>query len=73
VLFEGVEVAHGGGMEHGRAKVDVCDRILGVATRSAAAGEERLERLRRELDHGVALDDPRPATLELQILRSEHA
>ena len=73
MLFEGVEVADGGWMQHGRAKVDVCERILGVPTRSAAAGEERLQRLRGELDDGVALDDPRPAALELQILRREHA
>ena len=73
VLFEGVEVADSRWMQHRGAKVDVCKRILSVSTRRAAAGEIRLERLRSELQDGVALDDPRPAALELQILRSEHA
>ena len=39
----------------------------------AAAGEERLQRLRGELDHAVALDAPRPAALERELLRREHA
>jgi hypothetical protein len=39
----------------------------------AAAAEERLKRLRSELDHAVALDPARPAAFEVTILRREHA
>src|SRR5207237_3529735 len=73
VLFEGVEVADGGWVQNGWAEVDFVERILGMPARDSTAGEERLQRLCRELDDGVALDDPRPAALELQIFRSEHA
>ena len=60
-------------MQDGRAQVDIRKRVLGVLARRAAAGEERLERLRRELDHAVAFDAPGPASLERELLRSEHA
>src|SRR5439155_4931179 len=73
VLLERVEVTDGGWVQHGRAKVDLGERILRVSPGRAATGEERLQRLRRELDDRVALDDARPAALELQVARSEHA
>ena len=38
-----------------------------------AADEERLERLRRELDDAVALDASGPASLEVGALGAEHA
>ena len=47
--------------------------FVGVLTRRAAAGEERLQRLCSELDHLVALDAARPAARERSLLRSEHA
>src|SRR5256885_13933660 len=72
VLFEGVEVADGGWVQNGWAEVDFVERILGMPARNSTAGEERLQRLCPELVDGVALDDPRPAALELQIPRSEH-
>jgi hypothetical protein len=73
VLLEGVEVAHGRRMEHGRPEVDVGERVLRVMARRPTSREERLQRLRRELDDGVALDQPGPAALELQFARREHA
>ena len=59
-------------MQNGRAELDVGERVFRVVTRGASTREERLQRLRRELDHGVAVDDPRPAPRELQLARSEH-
>ena len=47
--------------------------ILGVLARGAAAGEERLQRLRGELDDPVAFDPARPAALRSRSLRREHA
>src|SRR5581483_4847553 len=73
VLLERHEVAHGRWAQDGRAQVDVGQRVLGVLTRRPASGEERLQRLRRELDDAVALDAPRPPALERQLLRREHA
>src|SRR5919199_4117605 len=73
VLLEGVEVADGGRVQHGRAQVDLGERVLRVPSSLAAAGEEGLERLRRELDDDVALDDAGPAALEVVPLRAEHA
>ena len=61
VLLEGVEVAHRRRPLHRREQPHLVERVLGVLARVAAAGEERLERLRGELDHAVALDPPRPA------------
>ena len=60
-------------LKHRRAQVDVGERVLGVLARRAAAGEERLQRLRGELDHLVALDPPGPAALERELPRREHA
>ena len=57
-------------MEHRRAQVDVGERVLGVLARVAAAGEERLQRLRGELDHPVAVDATRPAALERELPRA---
>ena len=62
-----------GGCEHRRAQIDVGERVLGVLARRAAAREERLERLRGELDDPVAVDAPGPAALERELLRREHA
>ena len=59
-----VEDPDGRRMEDRRAKDDLRERVLGVLARLAAAGEERLQRLRRELDDPVAVDPPRPAALE---------
>src|SRR6266536_1944093 len=55
-----LEVAYGRWVEDGRPKVDVGERILGMAARVPAAGEERLQRLRRELVDDAVLDQPRP-------------
>ena len=60
-------------MQNRRAEVDVREGVLGVSPRLPAAGEERLECLRRELDHRVTLDDPGPPALERQLARREHA
>ena len=70
---KGVEVAHGRRVEHWREQLHVVEPELGVLARGPAAGEERLERLRRELDHPVAVDPAWPAALELPVLRPEHA
>ena len=60
-------------VQHRRAEHDVGKRILGVLARAAAAREERLQRLRRELDDPVAVDAPGPSPLEIGLLRAEHA
>ena len=60
-------------MEHRRAQHDVGERELRVLARVAAAGEERLQRLRGELDYAVALDAAGPAALEIVLRRTEHA
>ena len=60
-------------MQDRRPQVDVGERVLGVLARRAAAGEERLQRLRGELDHLVALDPAGPAALERELPRREHA
>ena len=60
VLLEGIEVADGRWMEHRRPELDLGKRILGVLACLPTPGEERLERLRGELDHAVALDPARP-------------
>ena len=65
MLLEGVEVADRGRVEHRRPQVDVGQRVLGVLAGLAAADEERLERLRRELDDAVAVDASGPASLEV--------
>ena len=54
-----------GGCSTGGEQVDLGERVLGVLARAAAAGEERLQRLRGELDDAVAVDPPGPAALEL--------
>ena len=73
VLLERVEVADRRRPKHGRTQHDVGQRVLRVLAGLAAAGEERLERLRRELDHAVALDPAWPSPLEVELLRAEHA
>src|SRR5436190_19677681 len=73
VLLERVEVAHRGRVQDGRPEVDVGEGVLRVPPGRAAASEERLERLRRQLVNGVALDEPRPAALERELARCEHA
>ena len=47
--------------------------VLGVLAGRRAAGEERLQRLRGELDDVAAVDPARPAALELELARREHA
>jgi hypothetical protein len=49
------------------------ERELRVRARLTAAGEERLEGLRCELNDAVALDAPGPSALEIHSLRAEHA
>src|SRR3954470_5234619 len=73
VLLEGVEIAHRRRLQHRRTEVDVGEGVLGVMACGPPAGEERLQRLRRELYDLVALDQSRPAALELQFPRREHA
>ena len=65
-----VEDPHRRRMEHRRAEDDVGERVDRVLARSSAAGEERLQRLRRELDHRVAVDPSRPAALEILLHRT---
>src|SRR5205823_3886650 len=67
------EDAHRRRLQHRRTQQDLVERELRVLARLAAAGEERLQRLRRELDDAVAFDSPRPATLEVAVTRREHA
>ena len=55
-------------MQDRRPQVDLVQRELGVLARLAAAGEEGLERLRRELDHAVALDAAGPAAFRFSPL-----
>ena len=62
-----------GRREHRRPELDVRERILGVLARGGAAAEERLQRLRRELDDPIAVDPPGPAALERRFRRREHA
>ena len=71
MLLECVEVADGRRVQHGRAQVDLV-QAYSACSRAAAAGEERLQRLRGELDNAVALDPPGPAALALAA-RGEHA
>src|SRR5487761_1559585 len=60
-------------MEHGRAEDDAVEQVLGVLACKPAAAEERLQRLRRQLDDAVAVDPTRPAALERKVCRREHA
>src|SRR5712691_2606178 len=73
VLLEGVEVADRGRVQDRWAQDHLREWVLGVLVRLPAAGEERLERLRGELDDAVVLDAPRPAALELVVGWREHA
>ncbi len=57
-----------GGCDNRRPQVDVGERVLGVLARIAATGEERLQRLGRQLDDPVALDPAGPAALERELL-----
>src|SRR4029077_3511632 len=68
-----VEDPHRRRMEHRRAEHDVGERVLAMLARVAATREVRLKRLRRELDHAVALDPAGPAALEVVLHRTEHA
>src|SRR5438046_2058650 len=72
VLLEGVEVADGGWAAHRREEAHLCQGVLGVCPRLAAAREERLQRLGGELDHPLALDPAGPAS-HLVLDRREHA
>ena len=56
-----------------RAQLDVGERVLRVLACGAAAREEGLQRLSSELDDAIAVDAPRPATLESELPRREHA
>ena len=58
---------------HRDEKRHVGERILGVLTGAAAAEEERLQRLGREVEHAVAVDATDPAALERVVVRVEHA
>ena len=56
-----------------RAQLDVGERVFRVRARGAAAREEGLQRLSSELDDAIAVDAPRPAALESELPRREHA
>ena len=73
VLRESHEVAHRGRPEDGRPEVDVGELVLRVLARVATAGEVRLQRLRRELDHPITIDAPGPTALERKLAGREHA
>jgi hypothetical protein len=73
VLLEGVEVSYRRRVEHGREELDLLQPILGMLARLPAAREERLERLRSELNHPVAVDPPRPPPDQVVARRTEHA
>ena len=60
-------------MQHGCEEHDLVERVLGVLARRAAAREERLQRLRGEVDHPVAVDSSDPAPLQRVVDRMEHA
>ena len=60
-------------LEHGRAEKHVREWILRMLACRRAAGEERLERLSRELNDLVAVDSARPAALEIGFHWTEHA
>jgi len=60
-------------VQHGRAQVDVGEGVFRVVASGAAASEERLERLRRELNHAVTFNAPGPASLERELPGREHA
>ena len=68
-----VEDPHRRRAEHGGAEHDVSEWILGVLAGHPAAGEERLQGLRGQLDHPLAVEPSRPAALEEGLLRAEHA
>src|SRR5262249_33836117 len=68
-----LEDPHGRRMQHRRAQDDVFERKAVVLARLAAAGEERLQRLRGELDDAVVLDAPGPAARQIAVARREHA
>src|SRR5204862_3926512 len=72
VLLERVEVAYGGRPLDGREQPHLAERVLVVLARRAAAGEERLEALRREVDDAVTLHLPEPPA-EVARRRREHA
>ena len=68
-----VEDAHRRRVLHGHEQGDVGERVLGVLARAAAAEEERLQRLRGEVKHAVAVDPADPPALERVVVRVEHA
>src|SRR5215213_265633 len=72
VSLEGVEIAYRRRPPHRGEQPHLVQRVLRMLARVAAAGEERLQRLRRELDHAVALDPPRPPS-NVVVEGSEHA
>ena len=69
MALERREDAHARRVQDRWAELDVSERVLGVLARAAAPGEERLQRLRGELDDAIAVDPTRPAALELGVLR----
>ncbi len=60
-------------VQHRRPDDDVLEREHVVLAGTAAAGEERLQRLRGELHDAVPLDAAGPAALEVAVFRREHA
>src|SRR5262249_13160044 len=60
-------------MEDGREQPDVRQRILRVLARRAAAREERLQRLRCQVDDAVPVDAADPAALHRVSEGMEHA
>ena len=51
----------------------VPERVLRMLARAAAAEEERLQRLRREVEYPVTVDAADPAPLHRVVVRVEHA
>ena len=68
-----LEQPHRRRLEHRRSQEHGLQGVLRVLTGGRAAGEERLQRLRGELNDGVAVDPAGPAALELELDRREHA
>ena len=62
-----------GGLSTGGRRSTSASAYSACSRARPAAGEERLQRLRGELDHPVPLDAARPAALERELLGREHA
>ena len=68
-----VEEPHRRRVLHGHEQGDVGERVLRMHARAAADEEERLQRLRGEVEHPVVLDAADPPAVERVVVRVEHA